>query len=62
LRAAGGPLLDDLTQGVTQETVGPITTVYDKTSNRKTRYTSIEALLQPYLKAGGSVSMGLVRA
>ena len=62
LRAAGGPLLDDLTQGVTQETVGPITTVYDKTSNRKTRYTSIEALLQPYLKAGGSVSIGLVRS
>ena len=62
IRAAAGPLLDDLTQGVTSETVGSISVTYDKTSNRKTRYTSIEALLQPYLKAGGSVSIGLVRA
>jgi len=62
LRAAAGPLLDDLTQGVTSEQVGVIQVTYDKTSNRKTRYTAIEALLQPYLKAGGSVSVGLVRS
>jgi len=35
---------------------------YDKTSNRKTRYTAIEAMLQPYLKVGGGASMGLVRS
>ena len=62
LRAAAGPLLDDLTQGVTSETVGPIQVVYDKTSNRKTRYSAIEAMLTPYLKAGGGISMGLVRS
>ena len=62
LRAAAGALLDDLTQGVTSETVGSISVTYDKTSNRKTRYTAIEALLQPYLKAGGGVSVGLVRS
>ena len=61
LRAAAGPLLDDLTQGVTSETVGAISVTYDKTSNRKTRYASVEALLQPFLKAGGGVSVGLAR-
>jgi hypothetical protein len=62
LRAAAGPLLDDLTQGVTSETVGPIQVTYDRNSNRKTRYTAIEAMLQPYLKAGGGASVGLVRS
>ena len=61
IRAAAGPLIDDLTQGVTSETVGPIQVTYDKTSNRKTKYASVEALLQPYLKAGSSATMGLVR-
>jgi hypothetical protein len=61
LRAAAGPLLDDITQGVTSEKVGVIEVQYDKNSNRKTRYASIDALLLPYLKAGGSAMMGLVR-
>jgi hypothetical protein len=62
LKAAAGALYEDLTQGVTSETVGAISVTYDKTSNRKTKYTAVEAMLQPYLKSGGSVSMGLVRS
>jgi hypothetical protein len=61
LKAAAGALYEDLTQGVTSETVGAISVTYDKTSNRKTKYTAVEAMLQPYLKSGGNVSMGLVR-
>ena len=61
LKASTADLLDDLTQGVTSEKVGTIEVQYDKNSNRKVRYAAIEAMLTPYLKAGGGVSMGLVR-
>jgi len=61
LRAAAGSLLDDLTQGVTSEQVGSISVTYDKTSNRKIRYSAVEQMLAPYLKSGGGISIGLVR-
>lgn len=63
LRAAAGPLLDDLTRGVISETIGPISTTYDKGSPQHIRYAAIDAMLAPYLKAGSnSISMGLVRS
>jgi len=62
LKASSGALSEDLTQGVTSETVGAISVTYDKTSNRKTKYTAVEAMLAPYLKSGGGCSMGLVRS
>jgi hypothetical protein len=61
LKAAAGALYEDLTQGVTSETVGAISVTYDKTSNRKTKYTAVEAMLAPFLKAGGSNMMKLER-
>lgn len=62
IRAAAGPLLNDMEQGVVSETVGPIQTVYDKNSNRKVKYAAIDAMLLPYLKSGGGASVGLVRS
>lgn len=61
LKASVNDLYEDLTQGVTSETVGSISVTYDKTSNRKTKYTAVEAMLALFLKAGGGASIGLVR-
>lgn len=61
LKAATAELNPDLTQGVLQETVGPISVTYDKASPQRTRYAAIDAMLQPYLSSGGGVSMKLVR-
>lgn len=54
LRAAAGPLLQDLQQQVLQETVGPITTKYDPNSPQYVRYAQIDAILSPLLAEGGS--------
>ena len=51
----------DLTRGVIRETVGPIAVEYDKYSPERVRYSAIDAMLQPYLKSGGTNSVGLVR-
>lgn len=61
LKAATLELNPDLTQGVLQETVGPISVTYDKASPQRTRYAAIDAMLQPYLLSGGGISMRLVR-
>jgi hypothetical protein len=62
LKASSADLSPDLTQGVTSETVGPISVTYDKNSPQATRYKAIDAMLAPFLKAGSnSISMGLVR-
>jgi len=63
LRASAADLNPDLTQGVAREKVGQIEVEYDKASPQFTRYRAIDALLSPYLKAGGGgCSMGLIRS
>ena len=63
LRASAAELNPDLTQGVAREKVGQIEVEYDKASPQLTRYRAINALLSPYLKAGGGgCSMGLIRS
>ena len=63
LRASAAELNPDLTQGVAREKVGQIEVEYDKASPQFTRYRAIDALLSPYLKAGGGgCSMGLIRS
>jgi hypothetical protein len=61
LKAATADLLADTTQQVVSETIGPISTTYDKFSPQNTRYIAIEAMLQPYF-ARGSNSIKTVRA
>ena len=63
LRASAADLNPDLTQGVAREKVGQIEVEYDKASPQFTRYRAIDALLSPYLKAGGGgCSMGVIRS
>lgn len=61
LRASAGELQADLTQGVLSEQVGPIAVTYDRLSPQRVRYLAVDNILLPYLKSGGSVSVGLVR-
>jgi hypothetical protein len=51
----------NLTRAAKQETVGPITVVYDETSPEYTRFRSVDMLLAPLLK-GGSASAKLIRS
>ncbi len=63
LKASAAELNPDLTQGVLSEQVGSISVTYDKNSPQRTRYAAIDAMLAPYLKAGGGgCSMGLIRS
>ncbi len=63
LRASAADLNPDLTQGVLSEQVGSIQVTYDKASPQFTRYRAIDAILSPYLKAGGGgCSMGVIRS
>ena len=63
LKASSADLNPDLTQGVAREKVGQIEVEYDKASPQFTRYRAIDALLSPYLKAGGGgINMGLIRS
>ena len=63
LKAATADLLADQSQGVVREKVGPIEVEYDKSSPQSTRYKAIDAILSPYLKAGGGgCSMGVIRS
>jgi len=61
LRASSGVLWADETQAVASEAVGSISVTYRVGSPQRTRYPAIEALLAPYLRAGGGVSIGIVR-
>jgi hypothetical protein len=62
LKASSAELNPDLTQGVLSEQVGSIKVEYDKNSQQSTRYAAIDAMLAPYLSAGGGgCSMGLIR-
>ena len=63
LRASAGDLLADQSQGVIREKVGQIEVEYDKSSPQRVRYPAIEAILSPYLLAGGGgCSMGVIRS
>ena len=63
LKASAAELNPDLTQGVLSETVGSISVTYDKASPQFTRYRAIDAIISPYLNAGGGgCSMGLIRS
>lgn len=63
LKASSADLNPDLTQGVLSEQVGNIQVTYDKGSPQFTRYRAIDAIIAPYLKAGGGgCSMGLIRS
>lgn len=58
----GGQLTPDLTRAIITETVGPITTTYDKNSPEAPRYRAVEMMLRPFLKNGGSTTaVGVVR-
>jgi hypothetical protein len=62
LRASAGDLLADQTQGVIREKVGQIEVEYDRSSPQQARYSAIDAMLAPYLLAGGSgTSMRIIR-
>lgn len=61
LKASTADLQPDLTQGVISEQVGSIGVTYDKNSPQATRYKAIDAMLAPFLKAGGGCSVSLVR-
>lgn len=62
LRASAGDLLADQSQGVIREKVGQIEVEYDRNSPQQARYSAIDAMLAPYLLAGGSgISMRIIR-
>lgn len=54
LRAVSGPLLQDLGQTVTEETVGPLTVKYDKDSSRQVSYPTVVRSLSKYFKRSGN--------
>ena len=57
VRAASADLLGDLEQGIASETVGPITTVYDKGTPQSKRYPAIDRMLAPLLQGGGGIRL-----
>lgn len=62
LRASSADLQADLTQGVIQEGVGPLSVTYDKSSPQAKRFKAVDAMLAPFLSGvGGGASMGLIR-
>jgi hypothetical protein len=62
LKVMSAELAPDLTRGVVREKIGSMEVEYDKASPERTRYSAIEAMLKPFLKPGGGISMGLIRA
>lgn len=57
VRASAADLSPDLTAQVKQETVGPISVTYADGARQDTAYKAIDAMLAPYLKAGGQVAV-----
>lgn len=63
LRASTGPLLDDQSQKVIEEVVGPITVKYDPSSPQEIRYKMVDNMVRVYLVAGGNSNVvGLLRS
>jgi len=61
LKAKADDLMPDQTQNVKEEIVGPITIKYSEFSPQMVRYSSIDAMLSPYLNSNGGVSVQLVK-
>lgn len=61
ITATNGALAPDLTSRVLREKVGDIEVEYDRGSPQFTVYRSLDMMLRPYLKAGGSSVVGLSR-
>ena len=61
LKANADDLMPDQTQNVKEEIVGPITIKYSEFSPQTVRYSSIDAMLSPYLNSNGGVSVQLVK-
>lgn len=61
LKASTGALLEDQTQRVLSESLGPLSVNYDPNSPQGVRYLEIDGLLAPYLK-GSSSMLSLERA
>lgn len=55
LRASAADLSPDLTAQVKSESVGPISVVYADGARQDTHYKAIDAMLAPFLKAGGQM-------
>ena len=60
LKASTDSLMPDQTQNVKEEIVGPITIKYSEFSAQAVRYSSVAAILSPYLNSGG-ISVQLVK-
>jgi len=60
LKASTDSLMPDQTQNVKEEIVGPITIKYSEFSAQAVRYSSVDAILSPYLNSSG-VSVQLVK-
>lgn len=61
LKAATATLLDDTTQQVIREKVGPLEVEYDKYSSQNTKYSFVEALLAPYFTSASGIVHKVVR-
>jgi hypothetical protein len=55
VRASAAELSPDLGAQIKSETVGPISVVYADGARQDTRYKAIDAMLAPFLKAGGAI-------
>lgn len=54
LRAAAGPLIEDRTQKLKEETIGPIKTIYDQNATDMIQYTQVDEMIKIYLGRGGN--------
>jgi hypothetical protein len=61
LKAATATLLDDTSQQVIREKVGPIEVEYDKYSSQNTKYSFVESLLAPYFSTTSGIVHKVVR-
>jgi hypothetical protein len=61
LKSLSGALYGDLSQNVTEKTVGPITKRMDPYSPQSKRYVAVDAMLAPYLDGTGGMIAGLER-
>lgn len=61
LEALSGELAPNLTQNVTNKTVGPISITYDTHSPQQKRFRRIDNMLAPYLTRNSSISFPLGR-
>ncbi len=62
LRATMGPLKDDTTQVLIEDTIGPITKKYDPKSSQNKKYPQVFDMIKAYFSNGGSAYMAkLVR-